>query len=246
MPEFIKFKLVTPKSNIMKSLKLLIGIALFTAWFTSVNANEIAAGETGQVTLVTSITSTVSSVTVGSANGLNAKYIASNTTGSFKQEGSTVTITFDVTLTPDAPIGEMSVYFSVLIVTSSSMSNLLYSVTIEVTEPAGLKANFTATPTSGEPPLTVQFTNHSTGSIVSFNWDFGDGSSSTEEEPIHIYSSIGDYTVILTVIGTDSTVVLEKQNFIKVYNQLNVNFVVPYCLISFCITTEFFDLTAIK
>ncbi len=208
----------------MKIKKLLIGIALFTTWVTSGNANEIPAGGTGQVTLVTSITSTVSSVTVGSASGLNAKYIASNTTGSFKQEGSTVTITFDVTLTDDAPVGDMSVYFSVLIVTSSSMSNLLYSVTIEVTEPAGLKANFTAIPTSGEPPLTVQFTNLSTGSIVSFNWDFGDGSSSTEEEPSHIYSSIGSYTVILTVIGTDSTVVLEKQDFINVYNQLNVTF----------------------
>lgn len=37
------------------------------------------------------------------------------------------------------------------------------------------------------------------GSIASWNWDFGDGESSTEQSPVHLYSAIGEYEVFLTV-----------------------------------------------
>ncbi len=50
--------------------------------------------------------------------------------------------------------------------------------------------------------LEASFTDNSTdsdGSIVSWNWDFGDGSNSTEQNPVYIYSAAGSYTVILTV-----------------------------------------------
>ena len=63
-------------------------------------------------------------------------------------------------------------------------------------------ANFTADPTSGNPPLTVQFTDQSTGSITSWNWDFGDGSvPSADLNPSHTYSNAGNYTVTLIVTG---------------------------------------------
>jgi len=66
------------------------------------------------------------------------------------------------------------------------------------------KAEFTGTPQSGVYPLTVAFTDQSTGSPVSWLWDFGDGTTSTLQNPTHIYSSIGVYTVSLTVTGADS------------------------------------------
>lgn len=49
--------------------------------------------------------------------------------------------------------------------------------------------------------LPVEFQNNSTiasGSIVSYAWDFGDGNSSTEENPIHAYAGLGLYEVVLT------------------------------------------------
>lgn len=61
-------------------------------------------------------------------------------------------------------------------------------------------ANFTATPTAGNAPLPVQFTDTSVGTgITSWNWDFGDGNTSTSQNPSHTYATNGTYTVTLVV-----------------------------------------------
>jgi len=63
-------------------------------------------------------------------------------------------------------------------------------------------ASFTSS-TSG---LSAIFSNHSSdadGSIVAYNWDFGDGSTSTQANPSHYYSSEGTYSVTLTVTDDD-------------------------------------------
>ncbi|WP_349682039.1 PKD domain-containing protein [Methanosarcina sp. UBA5] len=60
------------------------------------------------------------------------------------------------------------------------------------------KVDFSASPTSGNAPLKVAFTDNSTGSPTSWNWDFGDGTNSTEENPVHTYNSSGQYTITLT------------------------------------------------
>ncbi|HWQ64115.1 MAG TPA: right-handed parallel beta-helix repeat-containing protein [Methanospirillum sp.] len=65
--------------------------------------------------------------------------------------------------------------------------------------PQPIVANFTATPRTGTPPLTVQFTDLSSGSPAGWNWTFGDGSVSHEQNPVHVYSGIGRYTVTLEV-----------------------------------------------
>jgi len=75
-------------------------------------------------------------------------------------------------------------------------------------------ANFTATPTSGNAPLTVNFTDQSTGTVSSYSWDFdNDGTvDSTEQNVSHTYISAGNYTVSLTVAneeGNDSEVKTE-------------------------------------
>ncbi len=69
-------------------------------------------------------------------------------------------------------------------------------------------ANFTADPTNGSAPLTIQFTDASTGSPTSWYWDFGSGPTSTLRNPSHTFYINGTYTVNLTVtniMGTDST-----------------------------------------
>jgi C1A family cysteine protease len=64
-----------------------------------------------------------------------------------------------------------------------------------------LTARFTASPTSGVAPLTVAFTNLSTGDYVASLWDFGDGVTGTVESPIHSYTTGGVYTVTLEISG---------------------------------------------
>jgi PKD repeat protein len=94
----------------------------------------------------------------------------------------------------------------------------VYTVELTVTGPGGLDsatasisvseptppapvAVFSANPTSGEAPLTVSFTDQSTGAITDWAWDFGDGGSSAEQDPSHQFTNAGDYKVKLTVTG---------------------------------------------
>ena len=60
-----------------------------------------------------------------------------------------------------------------------------------------------ATPSSGKAPLTVDFSSagsaDSDGTIVSYNWVFGDGETSSEENPVHTYAVPGIYSASLTV-----------------------------------------------
>lgn len=60
---------------------------------------------------------------------------------------------------------------------------------------------------------TTSFTNGSTGTDLTFVWDFGDGNSSTEANPTHLYGAAGSYTVVLTAtnnLGSDvATAVVE-------------------------------------
>ncbi len=65
--------------------------------------------------------------------------------------------------------------------------------------PTAPVADFSATPTSGTTPLTVSFTDLSSGSPTNWAWNFGDGGTSTQRNPTHTYSTAGSYTVIVTV-----------------------------------------------
>jgi PKD repeat protein len=71
---------------------------------------------------------------------------------------------------------------------------------IVVNEPPPV-AGFSANQTTGLAPLDVQFTNSSTGTIDSFEWDFGDGNGSVDKEPLHTYQDPGVYSVRLIVVG---------------------------------------------
>lgn len=82
--------------------------------------------------------------------------------------------------------------------------------------PPPLTAEFVGELTIGGVPLTVQFTDKSTGDIISWLWDFGDGQTSTLQNPSHIYQNFGNYTVSLTVKSQDSSDTETKQNYITV------------------------------
>jgi len=65
-------------------------------------------------------------------------------------------------------------------------------------------AKFTASPVSGIAPLTVTFTDQSTGSPKYLNYDFGDGVNMTGPNPVHTYRFKGVYNVTLTVLKNDA------------------------------------------
>ena len=69
------------------------------------------------------------------------------------------------------------------------------------------------------PPCVVSFSNTSENA-VSFNWDFGDGNTSNEESPQHIYSSAGTFTAQLTATGANGSV-NTTTTIIKVENILD-------------------------
>jgi PKD repeat protein len=90
--------------------------------------------------------------------------------------------------------------------TTDPMSHAVF--VLDVTGPGGSAptAAFTATPTTGTAPLTVNFTDTSTGGPTSWAWTFGDGGTSTLQSPSHTYTSTGTYTATLTATnGQGST-----------------------------------------
>ncbi|MCK9307848.1 MAG: PKD domain-containing protein, partial [Methanoculleus sp.] len=79
------------------------------------------------------------------------------------------------------------------------------TVDLQPTRPDAPVADFVANVTSGELPLAVAFTDQSTNSPTSWSWDFGDGATSGERDPVHTYTSAGTYTVNLTASSGSGT-----------------------------------------
>ena len=59
--------------------------------------------------------------------------------------------------------------------------------------------------TQGTAPLTLAFTDTSTGDDLDYYWDFGDGNTSTLKNPTHTYVNAGFFSVILTVTNINGS-----------------------------------------
>ncbi|ABS55305.1 PKD domain containing protein [Methanoregula boonei 6A8] len=85
-------------------------------------------------------------------------------------------------------------------------------------------ASFTASPTSGNGPLTVQFTDTSINSPTMWYWDFGDGSSAgTTASPAHTYTDPGTYTVTLTASNQYGSDTITQYDIVTVNGQVMSN-----------------------
>lgn len=91
------------------------------------------------------------------------------------------------------------------------------SITRSITVLPPLTADFTSPDTIlCANPFTANFQDRSIGA-VSWQWDFGDGTTSTEQHPSHIYSNYGNYTVTLIVTNSGGcAVTVIKSNFIRI------------------------------
>ena len=87
-------------------------------------------------------------------------------------------------------------------------------ITVESCPP--VKADFNAVPRTGEAPLTVTFTDLSTGNPTMWNWNFGDGSTDMVANPVHTYTKEGKYTVTLTASSKYGSDTISKSEFITV------------------------------
>lgn len=88
---------------------------------------------------------------------------------------------------------------------------------IEVYEFTTLTADFTSDVIEGFGATYVNFTDQSVGSPDQWLWNFGDGNTSTEQNPTHLYTAPGIYTVKLTVtVSPSTTSVEEKVDYITI------------------------------
>jgi PKD repeat protein len=101
-------------------------------------------------------------------------------------------------------------FLVILLVTTITLT---ISMPVQATTPAGL---FVAATTTGTAPLSVQFIDSSSGSPTSWSWSFGDSATSTEQNPAHIYTTAGTYTVTLTVTNADGSSTISKTGYVTV------------------------------
>ncbi|HZG26579.1 MAG TPA: PKD domain-containing protein [Chitinophagaceae bacterium] len=87
---------------------------------------------------------------------------------------------------------------------------------------------FKASDTTGCFPLPVQFTDMSApgaGTIMNWEWDFGDGSTSKLANPTHTYTALGNYNVSLRVTNSNGCITtFSKQNYIRLNNGLKIDY----------------------
>ncbi len=182
-------------------------------WSTGSNNSSITAAVSGTYSVLVSNTLTGCSTTaqytvVGNNNIPNLTSTAlvsipcgaastslsansTNTNVSYSWAGSaTSIITGSATATPNVNMPGTYIVTVTDLATGCTNSNTVTVTQINIT------AAFTADPTSGVTPLSVNFTNQSTGAI-SYSWFFGNGSTSTGTNPSTTYNINGTYTVTL-------------------------------------------------
>jgi|GEM_PF-4977429 len=86
---------------------------------------------------------------------------------------------------------------------------------MDMHRPTDPVADFSASPRSGTDSLTVEFTDESAGYPDTWEWDFGDGTSSTEQNPSHSYG-VGRFTVTLNVSNSAGSDSITKTDYIQI------------------------------
>lgn len=126
-------------------------------------------------------------------------------------DGSTSTA-----LNPDKTYTKTGTYTIKLV--NKFSANCSDSITKAITIAAGLSPSFNANDTTKcAAPLSVNFTNTTTGNAVKYIWDFGDGTKSQDLNPLHVYTKEGSFTVTLTAINSNGCQnTFEKTDYINI------------------------------
>jgi PKD repeat protein len=94
------------------------------------------------------------------------------------------------------------------------------AATIALAPPSGSSpvADFTGTPLTGARPLSVAFTDASTNTPTSWSWTFGDGGTSSSQNPTHSYTAAGTYNVALTATNAFGSDTKTRTGYVTVAN----------------------------
>jgi len=115
-------------------------------------------------------------------------------------------------------ITPLAILIALIILAAPALAGNSVTVIGEIPAVPAPVAQFSASPLSGSDPLTVAFTDQSTGSITSWTWDFDNNGviDSNVQNPRYTYAVAGTYTVKLTVTGPGGTDDEVKANYIMV------------------------------
>jgi PKD repeat protein len=102
-------------------------------------------------------------------------------------------------------------------------------------------SGFSADVTSGAVPLAVEFTDQSTNIPTSWLWNFGDGQTSTEQNPTHTYVAAGSYTVSLNATNAGGSDTTTEANYIRTAVAPVSSFIVNVTSGAVPLTVEFAD-----
>jgi PKD repeat protein len=142
---------------------------------------------------------------------------ATCSSGCSAASGSTVTVKVKGNFQLVTPILSAIFGGQTVKLNSAATAQILYYPDIAPASPPPAPiADFTASNRSCTcPSLTVNFTDISTGSPSAWQWNFGDGGSSTDQNPTHDFGP-GTWTVSLTVINITDSSTKTKTNYVTV------------------------------
>jgi PKD repeat protein len=103
--------------------------------------------------------------------------------------------------------------------------------------------DFVASPTSGNVPVIVKFTDLTKGQVTGWQWDFGDGISSAEKNPVHTYRNPGIYNVILTITNDYGVADVTKTSYITAIGALQSKFLADPVAGKAPLTVKFTDIS---
>ena len=118
---------------------------------------------------------------------------------------------------------------------------LVLSSFVAISQPS---ANFSASPVSGCAPLAVTFADQSTGGATSWQWDLGNGTLSTQQNPTTTYFNSGLYTISLTVSNASGSNTFTRSQYIKVDDKPTVDFLASNTSGCFPLRVNFTDLSS--
>jgi PKD repeat protein len=139
---------------------------------------------------------------------------STGTSTSFSDTGLTASTTYRYRVRASDMAGNLSEYSGV----ASA------STTAQTSNP--LEADFFANRTAGAVPLRVVFSDHSSGTVDTYLWNFGDGVTSTDASPVHTYRKPGSFAVTLTIKGAAGTQTKTRTAYVNAVaaNDLVVDF----------------------
>ncbi len=184
---------ITTKKNNLKRLTKVLGIGALLSLGLKANSQCIAG--------YTSVNDTVNN---GNVMFVNSSSIGNSSMTYYWDFGDNTTSSVE---SPNHTFANSGTYQVCLTISDSNgiMCSHCDNIVIGGQADSICQANFYTYSDSSSTPNSLNFTNYSGGSPVGFSWDFGDGSTSSLENPLHVFVAAGTYQVCLTIVDLNGS-----------------------------------------